>query len=141
MIQRFTDWRKRLIIAFTLGAKKEFKYGSHDCCLAVCDCIQLMTGTDLGREFRGYKTEEEAHKFIRFYGSLITLTEHVTKALEIPETFLGRMGVGDMGVVRGQEAREALCIMSLDGRNVYSVGRGTGWMVHPKTAVLKAWKI
>lgn len=141
MIQRFPDWRKRLIISFELGRKKEFRYGSHDCCLAVCNCIQAMTGVDLGKEFRGYTTEEEADDFIRTYGSVIGIADHVAEELEIPETSLGRMKVGDMGVVKGQRSVDALCIMSLDGRNVYSVGQGAGWMVHSKEAVLKAWSI
>ena len=141
MIQRFPDWRKRLILSFELGSRKNFKYGVHDCCLAVWDCVASMTGVDLGRDFRGYSTEAEANAFIDMYGSIFGIAKHVAKVFQLPEISLGRMRVGDIGVAVDKRGVEGLCIMSLDGRNVYSVPLRSGWSLHPKTAVIGAWRI
>ena len=52
----------------------EFKYGSMDCCLFVCDVIKDATGKDLAAKWRGtYKTELGAFRLIHDAGGFVPL--------------------------------------------------------------------
>ena len=48
---------------------KAFSWGEFDCCLFVCDWLQLLNGSDLAHDFRGhYSTQFSAFKHIKTLG-------------------------------------------------------------------------
>lgn len=47
--------------------RKDFEWGSDDCCLWVCDLIEAATGVDLAAPLRGYRSAAGAARRLRSY--------------------------------------------------------------------------
>lgn len=71
-MNRLDDWPTRLVDAIDRAAAKPFIRGRHDCCLFACDCIEAMTGVDVGAPFRGnYNSRMSAAKALRLYAGTL----------------------------------------------------------------------
>jgi hypothetical protein len=80
----YPDWNTRLLAQIALGRKSAFAWGTFDCALWVCDCIQAMTGTDPAANYRGtYSTEAEA--MAKIGGDLANFAATTTAALGMKE--------------------------------------------------------
>jgi len=82
MIDRSSDWPERLDEVIRNAKAKPFKWGEHDCCIFVSDCIEAMTGESFGKETRGkYSTAAGALKILK-------KTEGVDGVYELAEKYL-----------------------------------------------------
>ena len=63
---RYPNWPARLEAFLARHQDAKFRYGTWDCCLFVCDAIEVMTGVDPAADFRGrYHSRAEAPQAIR----------------------------------------------------------------------------
>lgn len=141
---RVADWQTRLERFLAGHREHEFRYGSWDCALFVCDAIKLMTGVDPAAGFRGnYSSRTEALVAIRAYSgkrSLLALTERITsemKMREVPALLAGR---GDVVLIRRAKADVSLGLIALNGRSILTVSRG-GLCAVPLSLALRAWRV
>jgi hypothetical protein len=64
-MKRFPTWELRLHEEIERARKRKFVWGEFDCALFACDCINVMTGEDLGARYRGkYSDEAGAMKLV-----------------------------------------------------------------------------
>ncbi len=139
MINRNQEWPERLNEVLEKARHKEFKRGSHDCALFVCDAIFSMTGKDFGKELRGtYTDKKAAFEAVRQTGckDLIALA---TKRLGKPLNNVSMAGRGDVVAVKyGDEL--GLAIVDLTGRRAVTPGLKE-MQYYPKEYWLKAWRV
>jgi len=65
---RHPDWQKRLIAYLAQVRSLPFKTGKHDCTLFSAGCVAAMTGVDMARGLRGYRTPREGAKMLAAKG-------------------------------------------------------------------------
>jgi len=53
---RLPNWKKRLTAYLAEVVDRPFKPGQHDCALFVAGAVQAMTGDDLAKGWRGYRS-------------------------------------------------------------------------------------
>lgn len=97
---RHPDWRPRLQAYLASAARKPFAYGIHDCALFAFGAVQAMTGLDMARGFRGYRTLAGAIKRLRKAGLADQFALVDRHLREIPVAFAS---VGDLAVVPGDD--------------------------------------
>ena len=60
---RRSDWPERLAAVIDSARETPFQWGTHDCCLFVCNCIAAIFEIDPAENFRGrYDTRTGAYK-------------------------------------------------------------------------------
>lgn len=69
-LQRFPDWPERLTAFLDARREMPFAWGSNDCALFAADAILEMTGVDVAKRLRGYKTEAAAARRIKKAGGM-----------------------------------------------------------------------
>ena len=104
---RYPDWRTRLQAHLAAAARKPFAYGTHDCALFAFGAVQAMTGLDMARGFRGYRTLAGAMKRLRKAG---LADQFALVARHLPEIPVSYARVGDLSVVPG-DAGEAFGVV------------------------------
>lgn len=134
-MKRFDDWEPRLV-AFVLGRMQaQFAYGVDDCALFAAGAVQAMTGVDLARGFRGYRTLASGRRRLAERG----FADHVALAAahfeEVPPAFAHR---GDVAVVEG-DGGHALGIVQ--GEVVYVLQPVGGVGLVPITSALRAFRV
>lgn len=50
---RIDNWSRFLEKVIQAAEKKEFSYGTHDCCLFTADCVDAIMGTSIAQMHRG----------------------------------------------------------------------------------------
>lgn len=140
ILNKKENW-PRLLHEFIANRRNEpFAIGSNDCCLFVCDAIEVITGVDIAVDFRGtYATEKEMLQVIKDNGGVSGIADrvfedHGIQPIEIP--FAGR---GDIALLES-DGRDALGIISTCGRVIASAGTG-GLVFNPKSHAKKAWRV
>jgi len=115
---RFPDWERRLGECLAAAAEKPFQWGSFDCALSACDCIQAITGIDPAAEIRGtYSTAEQVRKlFVEHGGTLESLATFFASRLEMPEVGPFYAHRGDVVLVNNETPDRALAIVDFSGR-------------------------
>lgn len=125
------DWIKQ-------ARRRPFEWGKHDCCLAVADYIESVTGIDYADEFRGeYSTSLGAYKMVngRFGGSLMDcIGSHL--GIGIHPLMAQR---GDVGIIIC-DGREICAVRDLDCWWVTATN-GVIPLMAQHTTALKAWRI
>lgn len=99
-VKRRHDWRARLQAYLASVARQPFEYGRHDCALFAAGAVDAMTGVDLARGFRGYRTQKGGIKKLRqrgFQDQFALLEAH------LPEIHPAFAKVGDVAVVSSDE--------------------------------------
>lgn len=133
-MQRREDWTARLNAVIESAREKLFKWGQHDCCLFVADCIQEMTDEDVAAEVRGrYTTEGGANRLLRRLGGIEVFVDTIFNASPAVAARRGDVVLLD---VQGSP----LGIIDLSGRRVAAVGPN-GLQFLPLILVKKAWKV
>ena len=107
VLVRFSDWPARLENFIEIAKRREFKWGSSDCCLFAADAVREITGEDYAAEFRHlYDTEDAAYALLESYGygslrDVITAKlhwplniEHASRGDVVVATFRGRETAG-----------------------------------------------
>lgn len=98
---------------------KEFKWGEHDCCLFVCDCVKAMTGIDPAENHRGhYSTELGAKKALVKYGRIEDVFD--SRFSRVADHKLARRGdvltyESELGTTMGVMWSDGVYAMGLDG--------------------------
>ena len=113
-LERYTDWPERLAAKINECRIKPFEWGQHDCCLFAMDCVEVMTGVDLVKPYRGYTDCREAQRLLDQHGGISGIANTIAQKHSIPETLfplharrgdvcLFNVGRGDtIGVVVGE---------------------------------------
>lgn len=132
---RSPDWQLKFADATREAHSKRFKWGEHDCCLWVADCVLAITGKDFAVTWRGkYSDEQGAYELIK---SGESLTKMVSSVLGLEPVHPNFGNVGDVALVF-TGGKEALAICN--GSSVLIPSR-TRMVSLPMTSVKKIWKI
>ena len=110
---RHPDWQKRLIAYLSQVRARPFKTGRHDCTLFSAGCVEAMTGVDLARGFRGYRTPREGQRMLERKG----FTDHVdliASQLEECRPLMARPG--DVAII---EPASGLSVGIVQGQYIY----------------------
>ena len=118
-----------------------FEFGSHDCCITVCDMIRAITGTDPAVDFRHlYNSPLSALRKIKEYGDVDNIAEEVCKKFgwqEIAPNYATRC---DIACVDTGGGRKALGWFDLDASKIFLAGM-VGVQDRPRREALRAWRI
>lgn len=138
-LKRDNAWPEKLNKFFESVHDDKFQWGKHDCCLFVCRAVFIMTGVDLARGFRGYKSEFSAQKLLKQRGGLERICETVTEKhgmKEVPVLFARR---GDVLLFESEQGM-MLGIVNMNGQEIVSVSLdGLGFV--PLRNALRAWRV
>lgn len=107
-LTRTPNWPERLAEMIDSRRFEPFQWGSNDCCIFAADTVLAMTGTDLARSLRGYKTERGALSRISKAGGMRGFATGLAQKLQ------GFASRGDV-VLAVVEGRETFGIVSGNG--------------------------
>lgn len=132
MKQRHRDWQSRLQACLAERRARPFAWGSHDCCLFVCDAVLSMTGHDPAADVRGYRTERQAVRLVKQLGGMRAIGA-------------ARFGVE---IVPALAQTGDVALIELDGRESLALCGGGHWIapgldqleVLPITTAVTAWR-
>lgn len=93
---RVEGWEEALARAIEKHAKEPLQYGVSDCGQLAADAVEAVTGNDLFKEYRNYKTEVGAARILKKAGCR-DLAELFGKHLKPVHPFFAKRG--DIGVV------------------------------------------
>lgn len=131
---RFDDWRPRLTAYLASVARKPFEMGQHDCALFAAGAVEAMTGEDIARGFRGYKTLESGIKKARKKG----YEDHVAIfAARFEDGEIAFANVGDVAVV---DADEGPALGIVQGEFIYTAGPN-GICLKPLRTATRIFKV
>lgn len=129
---RYPDWQMRLTAYLHETAQRPYQPGLHDCALFAAGAVQVMTGTDLARGFRGYRTLAGGIKRLRQRG----FTDHVDRFASVfPTTAAPRPG--DLAVVPTQEG-PAMGVVQ--GTLIYAAAP-IGWALVPVSHAIQFFEV
>lgn len=97
-IARLPNWRGQLTAYLADVAHTPFRPGKHDCALFVSGAVLAMTGVDLARGWRGYRTLREGQKKLVDAGYSGLLDLAARSFMEVPTSFAS---VGDIAALPG----------------------------------------
>lgn len=117
---RFPDWQVRLQALIIEWESAEFAYGRHDCALFGAAAVETMTGVDLAKGLRGYKTEAGGLKKVQAKG----FADHVDVFAQ-SLVFTPRPRWGDLAIVE-QDGARAIGVMGARVAYVMVPDRGLG---------------
>jgi len=133
-MQRLPNWPARLDRFLVGAAVRRFDYGVFDCCLFVCEAIEVMTGIDPARPFRGrYRSRAAGRRLLLSAGGIPALAaKH-----GMPEIPIGQAGRGDVLLFR------SMCIglVALSGVDALVIGKSGALTRVDATLARRAWKV
>lgn len=149
MISRKPDWVPRLRLAIDKRAKRNFRFGGFDCCMAAGDLVKAQTGTDPGKRLRGYKTFTAAMKALakaapkgtRKKDRLGAVASILAQECGMVETPVLRAGRGCVVLVNAPTPRgpmDVLGIVDLTGTMIL-IPAEKGWEQLPLSHGHRAW--
>ena len=143
--RRYENWPQLLTAAIAERADRPFAFGRHDCCLAACALVKAMTGTDLARGLRGYRSAKGARGKLDAGGGVVGLVNAVAERFAVEPVAPAFAQRGDVVVVRAPvgldgEEGDALGVVDLTGLAVL-VPAPVGWARAPIAAARLAWRI
>ena len=133
---KLPNWQSRLADYLVAQQHAEFDWGTNDCCLFACNCVQVMTGIDPGAPYRNsYKTKIGAQRALKRLGggSIETAFNQVFGPIK-PRLNAGR---GDIVLVNTElgPAAGILC-----GGAVWAVGL-FGLVALPLSSIVGCWHV
>ena len=142
--RRLPGWPERLARCIEAARRRRFQWGEHDCCLWTATVVQILTGCDIGKSFRGtYGTSEEASERIRRDGveGIGALLSSIASQWGFPEIAPPLAQRGDVVLcdTAGRAGWPVSCGVCV-GSVVLSTGR-EGLMALPLSSGLRAWSI
>ena len=117
---RHSDWQVRLQGVISEWNDAQFSYGKRDCALFGSAAVKAMTGVDLARGLRGYRTESGGLKKVRSNG----FQDHVDVFAQALEA-TARPRWGDLAVVE-RNGERAIGVMGSRVVYVMTPDRGLG---------------
>lgn len=134
-MKRTKGWQKRLIAYLDATHRKPMRPGKHDCALFAAGAVEAMTGVDLARGWRGYRTFNEGRKFLEKAGHASIADMIAAHLAEIdPDHALP----GDVMIVDGVDGADATGI--LQGDFIYTAGPRGRVLVRREDA-LRAFRV
>lgn len=140
-LKRKEDWVILLDTAIKERQEEPFKYGKHDCCLAACDCVLAMTGTDIAEEFRGYKSEKGANNRLKQHDGVVGVAYYTAEKFGLPEVSRLKAQRGDLALVRTEKNIEAIGIIDTSGMHILSAASPRGWKAHELSRGIAFWRV
>jgi hypothetical protein len=139
------DWKTRLAEFLTSKQWEPLKWGKHDCCLFVCDCLKEITGDDPGHWFRGkYRSESGAYKLLTKYSklkrkdnALLRTVEMICKEFGYEKIEIPLRQNGDVCIVK-TEAGLSLAIC-FNGQAVVTAPESLLYL--PEEFIVHAWHV
>ncbi|MCQ9615946.1 hypothetical protein L1889_03865 [Paenalcaligenes niemegkensis] len=113
MMERYDDWPEKLAAFIETRRERVFSWGSQDCALFAADAVIEMTGVDLAKELRGYRSARGAANRIKKAGGMRSF------ASSLSEKHPGLAQRGDVVLV------------DIDGRETFGVVLGNGFWCGP----------
>lgn len=142
-LQRCGDWASRLELYLQACDRRKFRYGQLDCCLFVCDAVQVMTGIDLAAWFRfRYRTRREAHELMRKFAggpSVQAVVRRVADEYRLDSVAPAFAQRGDMVLVRRANRTYSLGLLAMNGRDVLVAVWPQGVQRMPLSFAVEAW--
>ena len=128
---RLENWQSLLNAHLrTIGP---FEWGTNDCCMFAVGCVQVITGVDHGKEYRGYKTALGASRRIEKAGGIDAIA---TAALGAPKP-LKQAQRGDVVLFKnGEDTALGISV----GDKIAAVGE-KGIIFLPFSEGLQAWSV
>lgn len=132
MMARYPDWQTRLTCYLADCARAPFRPGHHDCMLFVAGAVLAMTGVDLARGWRGYRTLSEGQRSLRRKG----YADHVSLVRTLlPEIIRPRPG--DVAVIQTPDGPG---VGIVQGQAIYAVA-AVGWTLVPMTDAIAFFEV
>jgi len=142
-MKRSAAWQADLSAFLEINQFRKFRYGEWDCCLFVCDAIQVMTGVDVAEWFRGtYSDRVSACRRLKeFCGavSILRVVREITKAHEMAACGILQARRGDVVLVK-RGRRVSLGLVAMNGKDVIVASRKGLWRM-PMSEALRAWHV
>lgn len=124
-------WEKRLQ-AF-LDSVGPFEWGTNDCCMFAVRAVEVMTGVDHGKPYRGYKTALGAHRRLEKYGGVEGIA---TIELGEPKSVLFAKRGDVVSVLIGENLLLGICL----GDKIAAVSEN-GLIFLPMECAQNAWSV
>lgn len=140
-MKKRTDWSERLMAYVESQRNTPFQWGTHDCCMFACSCIEAMTGEDPAAGFRGrYNSKATAFKIMKeLYGTgLEKIVEAIAANSGVPEVDIRFHQRGDVVLARDKNGAPAMGICL--GPHVAIVG-DIGIALRNSADIERAWRI
>ena len=67
-MKRKTEWPEILIAEIEAARERPFSFGRHDCCIFAANIVRAMTGVDLMKGLRRYRSAASAARIMRRAG-------------------------------------------------------------------------
>lgn len=144
MLARKHNWQSALDRFLLDHQCDKFSYGTWDCCLFVCDAIQVMTGVDVAAPFRGaYDSRTKAMTAVRKYtgkASVRAVVEKVTADNAMLPVPILRAQRGDVVLIRRGARDFSLGIVALNGQDAVVLAPG-GIARIPVADAIQGWRV
>ena len=124
-------WEKRL--NEFLDSVGPFEWGSNDCCMFAVKAVEVMTGKDHGKPYRGYKTALGAHKRLEKHGGVEGIA---TIELGEPKSVLFAKRGDVLSVLSGENLLLGICL----GDKIAAVSEN-GLIFLPMECAQNAWSV
>ncbi len=141
-MKRYSNWPEILLREIRAAQGRPFQYGQHDCLMWPAVVIRAMTGKDLARGMRGYRTREGAARVLREKGAgtLTKTLDAIMKAngcerVTAPFCRRGDLVVALLKTEGRKERVGGICC----GSNAAFASDGLVYM--PMTDVIRGWRI
>ena len=128
---RIENWNSKL--NKHLATISEFKWGTNDCCMFAVGCVEIITGIDYGKEYRGYKTALGASRRLEKYGGVVGIA---TIELGDPKPCIEAKRGDVVSFITNDEIALGICVSD----KIAAVGEN-GLMFFPMRDGLNAWSV
>lgn len=139
MLHRHENWPSRLAAAIEARMATPFAWGRHDCCMAAVALIEAMTGADLGRSYRGYRSERGARARLGRHGGVAAIAQAMAAEHAIAAIDPAHAQRGDVVLIHDNGA-DHLGVVDSSGRTALVVSK-IGWRGFPISAAHQAWRV
>lgn len=134
-IARKPGWRGALTHYVIATARDPFAWGKSDCAIWAAGAIEAMTGTDIARGFRGYRSWAGGVRKARAKG----FEDHVAYFASLfPEIPPSMAQIGDVACVPADG--DTLAIGIVQGEGIY-VPMPEGRGIVPLTSAIRAFRV
>lgn len=133
-LERFPDWQRQLKEYVRSEIGKPFAFGRVDGAMFTAGAVKVMTGVDLARGYRGYKTAQGGMRKIAAKGH-----KSLAGPFEVlPEISPFSAVAGDVVLIEGSDGD---CLGIMHGNHVYGVSDPIGVCKVETSKIIRAFKV
>jgi hypothetical protein len=140
LMKKKQNWKSILNSSILERSNRLFEYGRHDCCMAIFEIIEEMTGKKICHLLGEYSTEEEAEAIFKKLGGAFGMIKVIDSSIDLKKIPINFATGGDICVVKSDPTK-ILGIVALNGRDVFSSKEPKGWGVTPLNEAVAAYRI